>query len=240
MDRGKLLDLLVGHTIYNDPTVAIRELIQNAIDAVRYQCHLDTIQQSSVATMPKLGGVVVTWDESAGLLTVGDNGTGMDLDTIRHNLMKVGASFYNSPEFLAEHSDFSPISRFGIGILTCFMVSDDIEIITCRRDKGFRIRMTSVHADYLLRELPKGDPLLTGLEPHGTRVQLRLRQSIDVSKRSILEILRYWVILPECSVVFRDVAKGTSDNVGSQAIDQALIAADEQTGRGSLPVRRRL
>jgi len=33
LDRGRLLDLLVGHTLYNDPTVAIRELLQNAIDA---------------------------------------------------------------------------------------------------------------------------------------------------------------------------------------------------------------
>jgi len=37
LDRGQLLDLLVGHTIYNDPTVAVRELLQNSIDAVRYQ-----------------------------------------------------------------------------------------------------------------------------------------------------------------------------------------------------------
>ncbi|MFC1717576.1 hypothetical protein ACFL6S_28200 [Candidatus Poribacteria bacterium] len=42
LDRGRLLDLLVGHTIYNDPTVAVRELLQNAIDAVRYQHYLDT------------------------------------------------------------------------------------------------------------------------------------------------------------------------------------------------------
>ncbi|MBI5000998.1 MAG: hypothetical protein HZB92_05670 [Euryarchaeota archaeon] len=27
LDRGRLLDLLVGHTLYNDPTVAVRELI---------------------------------------------------------------------------------------------------------------------------------------------------------------------------------------------------------------------
>lgn len=40
-DRGRLLDLLVGHTIYNDPTVAVRELLQNAIDAVRYQHYHD-------------------------------------------------------------------------------------------------------------------------------------------------------------------------------------------------------
>jgi hypothetical protein len=37
LDRDRLLNLLVGHMIYNDPMVAVRELLQNSIDAVRYQ-----------------------------------------------------------------------------------------------------------------------------------------------------------------------------------------------------------
>jgi molecular chaperone HtpG len=41
LDRGRLLDLLVGHTIYNEPTVAVRELLQNSIDAIRYQHYLN-------------------------------------------------------------------------------------------------------------------------------------------------------------------------------------------------------
>src|ERR1017187_8427655 len=109
-------------------------------------------------------------------------------------------SFYDSARFLTEHRDFSPISRFGIGILTCFMVSDDIEVVTCRESKGHRLKMTSVHASYALRELGHGDPKLVRLEPHGTRVLLRLRDSVDLSRRSVEDIVRYWIILPECTV----------------------------------------
>lgn len=47
-DRGRLLDLLVGHAIYNDATVAIRELLQNAIDAVRFQHHLSAKEAEAV------------------------------------------------------------------------------------------------------------------------------------------------------------------------------------------------
>ena len=111
-------------------------------------------------------------------------------------------SFYDSARFLTEHRDFSPISRFGIGILTCFMVSDDIEVVTCRESKGHRLKMTSVHASYALRELGHGDPKLVGLEPHGTRVLLRLRDSVDLSRRSVEDIVRYWIILPECTVEY--------------------------------------
>src|SRR6185437_10205846 len=37
IDQAKILDLLTGHTLYNDIRVVIRELIQNSIDAIRLQ-----------------------------------------------------------------------------------------------------------------------------------------------------------------------------------------------------------
>lgn len=127
LDRGRLLNLLVGHTIYNDPTVAVRELLQNAIDAVRFQHHLSEKEASE--TKAPMGRVYVKWDPDERELLVEDDGTGMDLDIIKFHLMRVGSSFYDTPKFVTEHEDFTPISRFGIGILTCFMISDDIEII---------------------------------------------------------------------------------------------------------------
>ena len=163
LDRGRLLDLLVGHTIYNDPTVAIRELLQNSIDAVRYQHHLAKREaQNKAGAAPQMGGVGINWSPDTRMLAVEDNGVGMDSDVIENHLMRVGSSFYNTPQFETEHRDFSPISRFGIGVLTCFMVSDDIEIITLRNDVGYRIRMTSVHSDYLLSELSETAPNSVG------------------------------------------------------------------------------
>src|ERR1017187_1505682 len=69
LDRGRLLDLLVGHTIYNDPLVAIRELLQNSIDAVRYQRHLDARQASQEGKpVPPMGKVTIRWNSSERLL----------------------------------------------------------------------------------------------------------------------------------------------------------------------------
>jgi molecular chaperone HtpG len=229
LDRGRLLDLLVGHTIYNDPTVAIRELLQNGIDAVRYQAYID---RHAAGPQPRFGKVTVRWDREARMLVVEDDGTGMDRDIISHHLMSVGSSFYNTPQFEAEHKDFVPISRFGIGILTCFMVSDDIEIVTFRDGRGHRIRMTSVKSTYLLRELEIGDPLLSGLEPHGTRVTLRLRGTIDLSERTVLDIVRYWVILPECTVEYREAGQAPV-SVGFKSLPEALrhyYSAEERGG----------
>jgi molecular chaperone HtpG len=222
LDRGRLLDLLVGHTIYNDPLVAIRELLQNSIDAIRYQHYLDTRQANALGRpSPLIGKVVIRWDSAERLLTVEDNGTGMNRDIIDNHLMRVGVSFYDSAHVLAEHKDFSPISRFGIGILTCFMISDDIEVVTYRDSRGYRLKMTSVHASYALRELGAGDPKLAALEPHGTRVVLRLRDSVDLSKRSLEEIVRYWIILPECVIEFVEDTKPPL-KIGFDSVADAL------------------
>lgn len=222
LDRGRLLNLLVGHTIYNDATVAIRELLQNSIDAVRFQHHLDTRESQGKAQPPSaIGTVRVIWNSSSRKLIVEDNGTGMDREIIEEHLMMVGASYYNTPQFEAEHGEFSPISHFGIGVLTCFMVSDDIEIVTCRNGQGHRIRMTSVDTDYLLRELNPNDELLAGIVPHGTRVTLRLRETVDTEKRTIEDIVRYWVILPSCNVEFFEVGK-EPQTIGFQSPEEAL------------------
>jgi molecular chaperone HtpG len=221
LDRGRLLDLLVGHTIYNEPTVAVRELLQNAIDAVRFQYYLDErVPPSDLSAEPSMGHVIVKWNAANKELIVEDNGIGMDLSAIENHLLRVGASFYDTPQFHSENQDFSAISRFGIGILTCFMISDNIEIITCRAGEGRRIRMTSVHADYLLKDLEIGAPELEDLEPHGTRVRLTLRPSVDLEKKTILDIVRQWVILPACEVLYSEPGM-EEQTIGLQDIAEA-------------------
>jgi hypothetical protein len=242
LDRARLLDLLVGHTLYNDPTVAIRELLQNAIDAVRYQHYLDRLAAEAAGrASPPIGSVTVRWDPHTRALSVHDDGIGMDRDTIENHLMKVGASYYNTPQFVAEHKHFAPISRFGIGILTSFMISDDIEIITTRNGKSHRLRMTSVHADYLLRELTSDDERLSGLRPHGTRVTLRLRDSIRLAGRYPIErILRHWIVLPECPVHFVDDKEKRP--IGFSGVKESLVqllnAADTDDADSMPSIRR--
>jgi molecular chaperone HtpG len=203
LDRGRLLNLLVGHTIYNDPTVAVRELLQNAIDATRFQAHLD---QSS-EELGEMGTVDVFWNGESRELIVRDHGIGMDLDIIKNHLMKVGSSFYDTPQFQNRYGDFTPISRFGIGVLACFMISDDVEIITCRTGGGYRIRMTSVQSEYLLKKLDPDNSILDGIGRHGTQVRLIVRDSVDLSRRNIRGILQHWILLPACRVSYMEMGK---------------------------------
>ena len=46
LDQHKILDLLTGHTLYNNSTVVLRELTQNALDAVRLQSLISGTDQT--------------------------------------------------------------------------------------------------------------------------------------------------------------------------------------------------
>ena len=118
--------MLVGHTLYNDSSVVVRELVQNAIDAVKLQKQYEMKKHSTVTD----GKIQVDWNEEKKELCFWDNGTGMTISDVENYLLKVGASKYRDDSVRKEFPDFSSISHFGIGILTCFMIANDIDIVT--------------------------------------------------------------------------------------------------------------
>jgi molecular chaperone HtpG len=196
LDQHKILDLLIGHTLYNDTGVVLRELAQNGIDAIRLQ---ESESEHSVA-----GRLQVTWDSNSRMLTIADNGTGMTQEVIEKHLLKVGSSRYQDQKFKEEHPTFSAISRFGIGVLSTFMVSDEVEITTCspQEEKARKISLRSVHGRYLVRLLDKvRDPEASALAPHGTQVRLKVRPTARLG--SILEVMRQWVVIPRCEVTVK-------------------------------------
>ena len=77
LDKKNILQLLVGHTLYNNPNVVLRELTQNSIDACRLMN--TSIKEGSTVYEPK---VKITCDSNNKYLKVQDNGTGMTDDFI--------------------------------------------------------------------------------------------------------------------------------------------------------------
>lgn len=138
MDQDRILELLTGENLYSDPGVFVRELLQNAIDAVLTRRRLDP------GFGEKGGKIVVhTWmdNEGYGWFRIEDDGIGMDEHIVKDYFLKVGRSYYTSDEYKAamihkvRDTDFTPTSRFGIGILSCFMSDPDnnrLEVVTRR------------------------------------------------------------------------------------------------------------
>ncbi|MHC4618692.1 MAG: HD domain-containing protein [Planctomycetota bacterium] len=214
VDREKILKLLTGHTLYNDSSVAIREILQNAIDAVRLQRHLRQGDES-------VRDVEVEWEPETRRLVVRDRGVGMTRRTIERHLLNIGASYYQERKFKEDHPDFSPISQFGIGVLSYFMISNDVEILTVHPEEEFahEVRLPSATRRYLIRLLPRHDDAVKEIGEHGTQVSMMVRRSAELE--DVEQIVRYWIILPQCSVALRIEGK-EEKQIGFSGTNEAL------------------
>jgi molecular chaperone HtpG len=118
--RG-IIELLSNH-LYSGPEVYLRELLQNGVDAIRARLTSEPDHQGEITleVLGKRGGKPPT-------LVFTDNGIGLTEEEIHRFLATIGQSSKNA-EFWDHPSDF--IGQFGIGLLSCFVVSDEIVVIT--------------------------------------------------------------------------------------------------------------
>lgn len=121
--------LLMGEKIYGSKTLGLRELIQNSIDSCRLRQETEKVKQEfgEDAYQPK---IKVILDQEKNQAIIKDNGTGMSMDIIKKHFLNIGVSYYNSTDFLLKDFEYKPIGNFGIGFLSCFMLSDDVKVKT--------------------------------------------------------------------------------------------------------------
>jgi hypothetical protein len=133
LSRNQVIDLLMGTKLYGNPEVALRELLQNSIDACLLRDALEKSWHNLYSPEIK---VKYSTENGEDVLEISDNGVGMDQYIIDSYYTKIGSSFYKSSDFYElkskSNSTFVPTSRFGIGILSCFMVSDTVLVDTRR------------------------------------------------------------------------------------------------------------
>lgn len=116
--RG-IIDLLSDH-LYSGPQVYIRELMQNAVDAISARQRHDPTHNGNVCIE-----VVDRSGDSPATLVVTDNGIGLTESEVHEFLATIGQSSKRDP---LSRDDF--IGQFGIGLLSGFMVCDEIVLIT--------------------------------------------------------------------------------------------------------------
>lgn len=138
LNQKKIIELLMGVGLYKDKFASLRELYQNALDACR--CMIS--EANSIHH--KATGIIQFSIEQVGdkeYLCCKDNGIGMTKEIIENHLLKIGNSYYKSSDFYKKQAQwggsFTPTSQFGIGILSCFMLGNKIEIITKTKEGSF-------------------------------------------------------------------------------------------------------
>lgn len=129
IDYQAITKLLMGEKIYGDRKLALREIIQNSIDACKIRLELEN-KKSQYGDEPFRAVIKVLIDKSNDAISIKDNGLGMSMEIVNNYFLNIGRSYYTSEKFLLEEYDYKPIGNFGIGFLACFMLSDNIQIQT--------------------------------------------------------------------------------------------------------------
>lgn len=139
LEYDEIMRLLMDKSLYPDASLFLRELLQNSLDACRYQQALAKEAGMEDKYIPR----IIVWDysqdEKNPRIVFQDNGIGMSQHQVENFFLRVGKSFYKSPEFAAERQrladkgiHFDACSQFGIGFLSCFLAGDLIEVETFR------------------------------------------------------------------------------------------------------------
>ncbi len=120
VDLRGVVDLL-SHHLYASPRVYVRELLQNAVDAITAR-GLHRGPALVRIEPPELTG---------GTLRVSDTGIGLTEEQVHEFLATIGRSSKRDDFGFARH-DF--LGQFGIGLLSCFLVADEIHVETRAAD----------------------------------------------------------------------------------------------------------
>lgn len=134
LDFKAIVSLLMGENIYGDKKYGLRELLQNSIDACKVMEEIYCIEErySYETYKPQIR---LIFDKNNDIVILKDNGIGMNLEVITRYFLNVGVSFYSSDEYVMAEREYSPIGHYGIGFLSCFMLSDHVKIVTKHWDE---------------------------------------------------------------------------------------------------------
>ena len=121
VDLRGLVDLL-SHHLYSSPKVYLRELMQNAVDAITARRLLDPSAPARITIRTGVDGGI----------QVEDSGVGLTESDVHTFLATIGRSSKRAEDggldLSAARQDF--IGQFGIGLLACFVVADEITVVS--------------------------------------------------------------------------------------------------------------
>ena len=182
-ESKRLLDLMIN-SIYTHKEIFLREIISNASDACDKLCYL-ALTDDSVGLNRKDFKIDLTVDKESRLLTVSDNGIGMDKEDLENNLGVIASSgSYKFKQDLPDGAkDTDVIGQFGVGFYSAFMAADRITVVTRKYGCDTAYQWQSSGADgYTITECEK--------ETVGTDIIMHIKPDTDDEKYG--EFLESW------------------------------------------------
>lgn len=190
LNYNAITKLLMGENIYGSRKYGIRELIQNSLDA----CSLMEAMIKEEEHEYEPPEIRIIWDEKNNELIVRDTGIGMTEPILKNYFLNIGLSYYRSDDFLFSDTGMNPIGNYGIGFLSCFMLSDDVKIKTRHYSDNQEINVSlNRNSEYIV--LSKKNEI----KSHGTSIILNLEsvKSVFANAKSMGEFISQNFIEPK-------------------------------------------
>jgi Histidine kinase-, DNA gyrase B-, and HSP90-like ATPase len=188
----RLIATLAGEELYgsgNDKLgIAIRELMQNARDAIHARRSLDKGFEGCVH-------IRLRRDAQGGTLIVEDDGLGMSRRVLTGPLLDFGSSFWATSLVRQEFpglrsSKFRSVGQFGIGFYSVFMIATQIRVASRRWDEGQNaVNQLVFDKGITLRPLLIADKPSDFRSSISTQVVLRLKEGI-IPENGKIEVKR--------------------------------------------------
>ena len=139
-ESKRLLDLMIN-SIYTHKEIFLREIISNASDAIDKLCY-KSLTDEAVGLKREDFRITIRADRDQRILTVSDNGIGMDENDLENNLGVIASSgtLQFRQELDKDSEEVDVIGQFGVGFYSAFMVADHISVVTRKygADQAFR------------------------------------------------------------------------------------------------------
>ncbi|RDU57815.1 molecular chaperone HtpG [Helicobacter sp. MIT 99-5507] len=166
---NQLLDLMI-HSLYSNKEIFLRELVSNASDALDKLNYL-TLSDDKFKSIEFKPQIKITFNEEKKLLSIEDNGIGMNESELIENLgtiAKSGTKGFLNALSGDKKKDSMLIGQFGVGFYSSFMVADKV-IVTSKKaleDKAFSW-ISDGKGEYEIQECIK--------DSFGTKIDLYLK-----------------------------------------------------------------
>jgi len=157
-ESQRLLDLMIN-SIYTHKEIFLREIISNASDA------MDKLAYTAL-TDEKVGmnrddfAITITRSPEARILTVSDNGIGMNRADMEENLGTIAKSgSLGFKQAMEKTDDIDIIGQFGVGFYSAFMVASSVTVISRKYGEDTAWKWVSDGADgYTIEEAERDYP----------------------------------------------------------------------------------
>lgn len=183
-DVPHLARTLGGRDLYSSAIAPLRELLQNAADAVDARAAIDDDFDArngriTIKVLPEVNGDYT--------VSVEDDGLGMSENTLTGALIDFGTSFWKSEaarvEFPGLKARFEARGRYGIGFFSIFMWADVVKVCSRKFSEGL--------ADARVLEFPSGlggRPILRPAAPGeaSTRFSTKITSRISADRWNTL------------------------------------------------------